>query len=583
VTIEGQGGLLMDAAGKSERAFSPAAFDSSKPLRVTVTPAVAGTAVVVRLLPKASGTDKPVTAKTTGGKARLDYTFDGPPGYSSKNAKVIVSVAGTALAGATVRWAIVSGPQSGMGGDIGAQGFEYPVAAVPAGYTLEATVRDNAGNPVADGADVQFTFLRNTTHDLAYTGQPTDAQGKTTLAAPARMDISSLAGKLAAEVLKHPMIGTPNLPWFRKFFGRLMGGVIQRHELTRILMEMAAGEGAAEIEPGLRNALVQLLKENGVPDAGAALAAIRDAAQKLEHDKPAQAAHERQTEAILQAARSAFVGKINEWFDQTSDRVTQRFALRARMVTVFSALLVAVSTQTDSLDLIKRLSVDDKLRESLVGEAQAEQKRIDGFTPAQNAERTSAKAQEDEIQRNLAKMREPQLSVLPDHFLWEKVPQATLPDNPAWVANHANTLTLVTGTAQYTVTPDWKGKPLDSIRTALEGSGALAKVELADGAVPKLVITPRHKLPLELRFKPDDATTNILDSWTVGVWPGLPDSSVLVGVAVTWMLLSLGAPFWYDALKDLLKLRPALAGKEEAERKERQLDQTAVAAKKKKG
>lgn len=38
------------------------------------------------------------------------------------------------------------------------------------------------------------------------------------------------------------------------------------------------------------------------------------------------------------------------------------------------------------------------------------------------------------------------------------------------------------------------------------------------------------------------------------------------GLLLTWFLLSLGAPFWYDALKNLIKLRPMLAGKEEKER-----------------
>jgi hypothetical protein len=36
------------------------------------------------------------------------------------------------------------------------------------------------------------------------------------------------------------------------------------------------------------------------------------------------------------------------------------------------------------------------------------------------------------------------------------------------------------------------------------------------------------------------------------------------------MLLSLGAPFWYNALKDLVGLRPLLARKEQAHRERRQ-------------
>lgn len=42
-----------------------------------------------------------------------------------------------------------------------------------------------------------------------------------------------------------------------------------------------------------------------------------------------------------------------------------------------------------------------------------------------------------------------------------------------------------------------------------------------------------------------------------------------LGLAVTVLLLCLGAQFWFDLLKNLLKLRPVLAGKEDQQRKER--------------
>jgi hypothetical protein len=44
----------------------------------------------------------------------------------------------------------------------------------------------------------------------------------------------------------------------------------------------------------------------------------------------------------------------------------------------------------------------------------------------------------------------------------------------------------------------------------------------------------------------------------------------VVGVLVTCLLLSLGAPFWYSALGRLLQLRSALAFKDDAQRAERQ-------------
>ena len=43
-----------------------------------------------------------------------------------------------------------------------------------------------------------------------------------------------------------------------------------------------------------------------------------------------------------------------------------------------------------------------------------------------------------------------------------------------------------------------------------------------------------------------------------------------VGVAAGALLLTLGAPFWFHVLKDLLKLRSAMAGQESQDRAQRQ-------------
>jgi hypothetical protein len=43
-----------------------------------------------------------------------------------------------------------------------------------------------------------------------------------------------------------------------------------------------------------------------------------------------------------------------------------------------------------------------------------------------------------------------------------------------------------------------------------------------------------------------------------------------VGILVTGLLLSLGAPFWYNSLSRLLQLRSALAVKDDKQRAERQ-------------
>ena len=91
--------------------------------------------------------------------------------------------------------------------------------------------------------------------------------------------------------------------------------------------------------------------------------------------------------------------------------------------------------------------------------------------------------------------------------------------------------------------------------------------------------------PFLLTSSPGTPETNMLNAaeeWS-GSGPLCIDwdlfSTSWRGVVLTWILLSLGAPFWYDALKDLLKLRSSLAKKEEDARTERQTDNSQTAAK----
>jgi hypothetical protein len=102
------------------------------------------------------------------------------------------------------------------------------------------------------------------------------------------------------------------------------------------------------------------------------------------------------------------------------------------------------------------------------------------------------------------------------------------------------------------------------------------KLSASTRAVPELVLTSRTPGVLELRSSPGDATSNLLrevkqvrNGWN------LAGGQSLQGLMLTWVLLSLGAPFWYDRLKDLLKLRPSLAKTEEQQRTDRQTDTSA--------
>jgi hypothetical protein len=701
-------------------------------------------AIRLKLIPRDSQAVTLEDVTGQGGIATIPYVHRGAAEFTSNTADVtVLDTNKNPVAGAVVTCSIKGSPQpaAALQGNV----FIYPADTRPAPvqYDIDCVVTD--GTTPLFSHTVRFEFRRNQDHDQPVAGQ-TGPNQTADFTLPLLSDASAQA--IADAILCHPMISKLNItpgwltPLSKKMRGvgwmgigkrwakiddllsrSHSGEVVEREELTRILLEFAAGEGAARLDnTDVRNALIRCLRFNGIPNPGTALADIRAEAQRLEKEKPDLAAHIRATEAIITAAKSDFVGRINAWFDQSMDRVSQRYGMAARIVTVFGALVVAFAIQMDSLDLLRRLSVDDKLRASLLEEAKAQQVRIDQLnkagTPGQNKdELEAAKTMRDEIQSDLGKLRTPQMAILPDHFIWQRVPQARLMHNPAWKPPYPTRLELVVGSNTYIVTPRWQRGVLADLESAIHDVNAPVSTSLIPGekayliktagdaplaltsvtpledvasaeltnnpnwpvnldlnlclildeppctsvplvaaraaviptllanlaAIPTIVAAqspgglritakdPRvrrvallsnkddpfsnvlgpttritragtitkaaldkqskpapsaaleyhtdallltsHRLgKLQLRWAPTRAETNILNEperadWATVGWLLQPQ---LWGILLTWILLSMGAPFWYDTLKDLLKLRSSLASKEEVQRKERQ-------------
>ena len=286
------------------------------------------------------------------------------------------------------------------------------------------------------------------------------------------------ARAIAGAVLTHPLIS--------EAMGRY-GTVIHREELTKLLFDFAAGAGAARLEDGARTALRSTLAKQGVASPEAVLDNIRSVALQLEASNPELANNARQNLAILSEAASPFVARVNGWFDQTIDRVSQRFTYSTRGVTFACGVLVALLLQLDALALVDRLSVDDGLRNSLTEMA----------VKLQNAP-----------------------------------PPAAAAGGQAGGA---------AGMASLRLSPENR----DAIQTL---------------ATKGLITVPRTPAEWGEEWKPER------------VGPRLP------GIVLSALLLSLGAPFWYNALKNLLRLRSVIASKDDQQREERQSTQDTGAA-----
>ena len=284
----------------------------------------------------------------------------------------------------------------------------------------------------------------------------------------------SIAGQIADAVLTHPLISAS---------GRRLGTVVHREELTRLLLYLV--DDSATLEQAAKDELKQVLARNGITDPAGTLKKIRDVSIQLEAANPSLAIDVRQTMAILQEARSDFVAKIHNTFDQAIDRVSSRFTASTRAITFVAAILVAAALQVDTIGLVNRLSADDKLRDAFVARA-----------------------------------------------------------------------------------------------ASAQTAAAAGNVQAADAGVPEaapIAAAPTGEA-IDLQYMAFLADNGLLTAArTRSQWIKRWGQINFVGVLITSLLLSLGAPFWYNALSRLLQLRSVLAAKDDDQRNARQSSRQAPA------
>ena len=268
---------------------------------------------------------------------------------------------------------------------------------------------------------------------------------------------AGVAEKIATCVLTHPMI--------REGKNKL-GSVIHREEFTKLVLDLASGEGAQKLDGDAEDQLQKVLKDGGVSDPSQVLKNIRALQLQLEASNPELPNHLRDSLAILHEAPSDFVAKVNSWFDQTIDRVSQRFTKYTHWITVGVSLAVVLTVQLDIIAVCDRLWIDDQFRNTVVSDATK------------------------------------QFSQSGDNTKVDPKPYYNL------LAN--------TGLITLPLDRNWSAKLMDV-----------------------------RKVP---------------------------------GMLLSVLLISLGAPFWYNALKDLIKLRSNLAQQDDQQRAQRQSPATDAGA-----
>jgi len=329
-------------------------------------------------------------------------------------------------------------------------------------------------------------------------------------------DLKDRASEIAKAVLKHPMI---------QHVGSRRATSIRKEEYIRLLDDLASNS-SSPLSPEAKASLSKVLGVGRTPEFESA---AKDLKTALEKTFPQSAAQVQQVlDGTLADARKAVAG-ISLWFDTVMDRTTENFLLKTRWVTAGVALVVALVFHVDSLGIIRQLASQPELRARLVQSAEATlQKAENTFALTANKQAIASAAIAD-VKAQFATNLEAQLIAdIPTNLV-------TRQEGEAWIntklSNSTNREPLL---AAYEThfderTKVWLG--------ALKQSAADLNATLRTS---DLTIIPSPMRPWR-------------DYWAE------PRHSL--GTLMTVLFLSLGAPFWYNVLRQLSNLRPAVAQK----------------------
>jgi hypothetical protein len=361
--------------------------------------------------------------------------------------------------------------------------------------------------------------------------------------------LAANANGLAHEVLRHDLISdswfsdNKVMHWFAgwvpglmKLFGRLqLASAIRPNELVSILRQIASratppgvlADLPAAAWAGLQANITALLAAPN-PDATREMNQAAGVAAAAVAAIPAQAAT-----ALLQDSVNAVrntAGNLEAWFGSIMDRVAQKFAMYMRLWTVLFACAFAFGSGLNSIVLISDLYGNATLRNALVGGGQQISGTAATVLDSQNtlAAKFTASLQKALQNANIAAPQPPAIQTTAAGIAWI---QANVP--AAQVA---------------AVTADF-----NSISTAASQQFIQ---DLAQNATT--VISASSKAGFDvLKFRwPANWWAAKFTGWGLGYFGG---------VLITAALLSLGAPFWFNALKSMTNLRPILASKEKSE------------------
>jgi hypothetical protein len=234
---------------------------------------------------------------------------------------------------------------------------------------------------------------------------------------------------------------------------------------------------------------------------------------------------------------------ISEWFTTVMDRSSEWFAIRMRSITAITAVLLCFILQIDSLRIIQQISSNAALRARLVESVEGTLRSVESGALAQSlSDPAIASDALDAMKAEVATHKDH--AALRDKSEWKDLQQrlGTIPrmtalrEGEKWLEGNVPAQDL-RDTLLKIYDARYKEIAKDRLRDAQKAFGeGLARLDQT-----QLEIIPA-------------GFSNYALLW---------DLRHFLGTLFTALLLALGAPFWFNVLRQLTTLRPMLANKVE--------------------
>jgi hypothetical protein len=268
-------------------------------------------------------------------------------------------------------------------------------------------------------------------------------------------------------------------------------------------------------------------------------AALDAVTTRLTASAAAAAGQVQQNAAAFAEAAQAAYKKFHYWFDVSQERAQVWFTSHTRYFTIFFAIVCAFWLQLDTVEIFKLVSSNRAVRDALVAQSGLVTKQAENLL----GDKQSV------LQQALATWRN---GLTDDNAKKAVADEVATPSESRGSLREKIQKKLVAagvpGTAELLSTLD------TTIDTTVQAS-------LGDSTQQIREVSRDLDKKTGFALFPPDGKGRWGDSWCAGFWKHL------LGMIFSAALLSLGAPFWFNALKSLSSLRSKVAENISTEKK----------------